>query len=383
MPKKDKVSIPKAKSIRDAKKSSEPQIEITVKEPEGSLVCSMCGKRKTTKGNRTAYIRSNSIMFKGNGGYIPVCKSCIERLYVAYRDALQSRREAVRRLCMKFDVYWNESIYEAAIDKHGANESSFKMSEYIKQSNLFQWRGKTFDTTLDEERQMVNATIDLSDVKPVQDISQIEVTDQQIRTWGSGFDPLFYQELDNKYAYWIEDIDVESMDKATESLIRNICIQEVTLSRDAAAGRSIDKTARVIDTLLGSLNLRPVQKQEQENAAKESSDEIDLETEMTPFGVWIRKIEDDRPIPEPDDSLKDVDNLRTYLQTWFVGGLCSMMRLPNRFSEMYDAAMREYTVEKPEYENDDEDTSLDELFELAEEEGKKIEEDEDGWESWE
>ena len=380
MPKKDKVSIPKAKSMRDAKKSTEPRIEVMEREPDGMLMCTMCGKYKTTKGTRAAYIRSNSVVYKGTGGYIPVCKKCIEELYIAYRDALGSRKEAVRRLCMKFDIYWNESIYESAIDKHGANESSFKMTEYIKQSNLFQWRGKTFDTTLDEERRMVNATIDLSDVKKIQDDGQLEVTDQQIRTWGSGFDPLFYQELDNKYAYWVEDLDVESMDKATESLIRQICIQEVTLSRDAAAGRSIDKTARVIDSLLGSLNLKPVQKKEQELATQESTNEIDLETEMTPFGQWIRKIEDDRPIPEPEDKLKDVDNLRTYLQTWFVGGLCSMMHLPNRFSALYDEAMREYTVEKPEYENDDEDSSLDELFELAEEEGKRLQEDEDGWE---
>jgi len=49
-----------------------------------------------------------------------------------------------------------------------------------------------------------------------------------------------------------------------------------------------------------------------------------------------------------------------------------MMHIPNAFSDKFEEAMEKYTVEKPEYHADDDDISLDELFEKAEEEGRKV-----------
>ena len=242
-----------------------------------------------------------------------------------------------------------------------------KIGEYLKTVNLYQYRGSTYDTTLDEEASRIQTQIDLV-IAGEEMTEDIDVSPEQIRTWGSGFDPLFYRELDQRYDYWTEDLDFDKVDKATETLIRQICIQEVILSRDAAAGRPIDKTAKMIDSLLGSLNLKPVQKP-QKTVVEDAMDE---ETEMTPFGVWIRKIEDDRPIPEAEEQFADVDHLKDYLQTWFVGGLCNMMHIPNAFSDKFEEAMQKYTVEKPEYHADDDDISLDDLFEKAEEEGRKV-----------
>lgn len=364
MPRKSKVSVPGATKT----KATRPEIELKIeKMPEDKIKCSMCGRVLRTKGNASSYYKSNSIIHKGNGGYIPVCKSCLEDLFSAYKNALGSTQKAIQRICMKFDVYWNERIYESILEKRDTRGGMFKIGEYLKTVNLYQYRGSTYDTTLDEEASRIQTQIDLV-IAGEEMTEDIDVSPEQIRTWGSGFDPLFYRELDQRYDYWTEDLDFDKVDKATETLIRQICIQEVILSRDAAAGRPIDKTAKMIDSLLGSLNLKPVQKP-QKTVVEDAMDE---ETEMTPFGVWIRKIEDDRPIPEAEEQFADVDHLKDYLQTWFVGGLCNMMHIPNAFSDKFEEAMQKYTVEKPEYHADDDDISLDDIFEKAEEEGRKV-----------
>lgn len=366
-----KVRIPKAEKKR--KKSTKPEVTINItKPPEGKLQCTMCGRHLNTKGVARSFFKSNSVMHGGNGGYIPICVSCLDSLFKAYEEALGSKKEAAKRVCMKVDAYWNETLYDNMMEKRDNHTNhTFRIGEYLKNRNLAQYTGSTYDTTIDEENALEESDIMKAIAgEPLSENS--EVNEEDIRMWGVGFDALFYEELNRKYDYWIEDIDLDKLDRATETLIRQICIQEVTLQRDAASGKPIDRTAKVIDSLIGSLNLKPVQK---ERVKEEEEDDT---LEMTPFGVWIRKIEDERPVPEPEEGLRDVDNLRTYLQTWFVGGLCNMLRIPNKYSAMYDAAMKKYTVEKPEYDNDDEDTSLDAIFERAEEEFKRQAAEADG-----
>lgn len=375
MPKKNKVKISKAENTRPTQ--SRPEVAVRVEKVlEGKIKCTMCGKVGSTNANHGSFYKSNSILHRATDGYIPICKRCLEDLWNAYRKALGSDEDATRRLCMKIDAYWSDSTYQSMVEKH-TTKTPVKFGEYMRILSIYTFRGKTYDTTLDEEADMRRPVVDFGEYE---ESGEIEATPEQIRIWGAGFDPLFYRELDQKYDYWTEDIDVDEMDKATESLIRQICIQEVILARDAAAGKAVDRTAKVIDSLLGSLNLKPVQKQQ-----PVVDDGVDAVTEKTPFGMWIRRIEDDRPIPEPSEEFADVDHLKDYLQTWFVGGLCNMMRVPNKFSDKFEEAMMEYTVEKPEYEMDDNDTSLDALFEQAEKEGRMMnsEVDLDGWEAWE
>lgn len=70
-----------------------------------------------------------------------------------------------------------------------------------------------------------------------------------------------------------------------------------------------------------------------------------------------------RPIPEPADEWKDVDGIVKYITVWFIGHLCHMLKIDNRYSEMYDAEIHKYTVNKPEYEEDsDTEEIFDDLF---------------------
>ena len=76
--------------------------------------------------------------------------------------------------------------------------------------------------------------------------------------------------------------------------------------------------------------------------------------EQNTFGTLIRKWENERPIPEPDEEWKDVDGIVRYITVYFLGHLCKMMGIKNSYSRLYEEEMAKYKVEKPEYEDDDE-----------------------------
>jgi hypothetical protein len=76
------------------------------------------------------------------------------------------------------------------------------------------------------------------------------------------------------------------------------------------------------------------------------------------FGTLINKWENERPLPEIDEELKDVDKIALYINIFFKGHLAKMMGLKNGLSNLYNKFMKRYTVEKPEYDNDENSDAL-------------------------
>ena len=132
---------------------------------------------------------------------------------------------------------------------------------------------------------------------------------------------------------------------------------EVTITRDTAAGKPIDKSINALNNLLGSANLKPVQKKRDES--------LDANVESTPFGVWIRKIENTRPISDPDPEFADVDSVIKYITVWFFGHICKMLKIENKYSRLYEEEMARLRVERPEYEGEDEEAVFEDIFTRA------------------
>lgn len=84
--------------------------------------------------------------------------------------------------------------------------------------------------------------------------------------------------------------------------------------------------------------------------------------ENTPFGVWVRKWENQRPIPEPDPELKDVDGIIRYISIWFLGHLCKMLGIKNAYCKLYEDELAKMRIERPEYEDDDDETMFNNIF---------------------
>lgn len=313
-----------------------------------SSQCRKCGiAYGRLKGN---FPVSYATLYKGQG-YMPYCRSCIDEMYDAYYLACKDTKLAVRQMCRKLDLYWNEPAYQYSELKSG---SKSMMTTYIARINGINFAGKSYDDTLIEEGSIWSSlSTDLTqtgnNTDEVEEIyEQVEQADPElIDFWGADYSPEFLMRLDKRYKKWTKDQG--DLDLGSVSLFKHICILEETIATDSAAGRPVDKNMNMLNTLLGSLNLKPVQKKDDSGSSN---------VDNSPMGVWIRRFENERPIPEPDPELRDVDKIVHYIQVFFLGHLAKMLGKTTVYSKMYEDEIARLRVESPElsdeYEDDEE-----------------------------
>lgn len=329
-----------------------PAIEINA----SSSICRKCG---TAYGRLKGYFPvSYALLYKGTG-YLPYCKDCVDGMYNAYLMEIKDPKKAVRQMCRKLDLYWSEKVYDA-VQKQNSNRTM--MTSYISKVNALKIGGKSYDDTLREEGVFWVEPVEYESFQPEQgeasaeeepgrDVPEIYVPEDVIEFWGSGFEPEFVLKLDKRYKQWTDGAD---LDKGSVSLYKQICILEEMINKDAAEGKPVDKNVNMLNTLLGSANLKPVQKKSEADAAMEA----------TPLGVWIDRWEHKRPVPEPDPMFKDVDGIIRYISIWFYGHISKTLGIKNIYCDMYEKEMARMKVERQELveEGDDDEASFNSIF---------------------
>ncbi|MDO5546921.1 MAG: hypothetical protein Q4F79_00340 [Eubacteriales bacterium] len=317
-----------------------------------TAICSRCGRKYS---RRKGYFPvSYAILHKGIG-YIPVCKECIDAMYNTYLAQCNNAKDAVRQMCRKLDLYWSESVYEIVSRK---STTRSMMTQYIAKINSVSYAGKSYDDTLSEEGTLWNFNQDIEDDSDYDnsDIAQeqaLETPEEIIAFWGSGYSDEMYHELEQRRQYWMSKFpEGTELDVGTEALIRQICSLELDINRDRIAGKSVDKSVNALNNLLGSANLKPTQQKADGDSAQEN----------TPFGVWIRRWETKRPVPDPDPELEDVDGIIRYISIWFLGHLCKMLGIKNTYCRLYEEEIAKMRVDRPEYEDEDDETLFNDIF---------------------
>ena len=106
--------------------------------------CVTCGRRYTVqKGN---FFQTSSQLYKSNNFYMPTCMTCIESLVDQYTNLCNSQDEAIKRICLHFDLYYNKKLVEAT----KASTTMNRIKGYISKNNSSSGVGKTYDTYLNE-----------------------------------------------------------------------------------------------------------------------------------------------------------------------------------------------------------------------------------------
>lgn len=320
-----------------------------------NVACTRCGNMY---GKRKGFFPvSYSPMYKGTG-YLGVCKKCIEEIYSVYLSQCKDPKMAVRQVCRKLDLYWNESIYDT-VEKRNTTRSL--MSGYLQKVNNNSNIGKSYDDTLLEEGTLwgLSGASTVSERKIIDaEEEEIDIEQDIIDFWGSGLPAQQYLDLEQRRAYWMKKLydgktpEELNLDAGTEGLIRQICNLETDINRDKAAGRPISNNVNTLNAILGSANLKPTQK-------KDSTEGLSA---STPYGVWIKKIENTRPISEPSAEFKDVDGIVKYITTWFLGHLCKMMGVKNSYCKLYEEEIAKLRVEYPESGEEDDETLFNDVF---------------------
>ena len=329
---------------RSQEKASDPTISTQ------NYYCCRCGTAYSRK--KGFFPVSHSPMYRGSG-YLPFCVDCVDKMYDQYIQELGDAKEAMRRICMKMDLYWNESIYGMVERTAGTNS---RVRNYIGKTNLVRYIDKTFDDTIREE---IAAGVGAGYTLPSAQDEELSVeddipTDQAIIDfWGAGFRHDFYMELERRYDNWTGGEEkAKNLQPAERALYQQICMQEAIISRAAAAGDPTDKAVNTLNNLLGSMNLKPAQRKE--NA--------DVELEKMPLGVGIQKWEYSRPLPETSKENRDIRGVIKNITTWYLGHACKMVGLKNSYCKAYEDAMEELRVKRPEYDEEDDDSTLSDIF---------------------
>ena len=306
------------------------------------FVCFYCGNEYV----ETNYYKSNSI-FYSNIGKIPYCKQCIERFYQSFYEkytnegCLNPEKKAVKRLCMIFDIYYKEDAYNAAIDNAKKREMNISpMGAYMKMIQLSQYnRNKeTYeDTITQEEREnfVVNIATGISD--------SVKIDEKIMNFFGSGFKEEDYVFLNREYEDWIARHECKT--KAQEEVFKRLCFKQLEILKATQRGEDTKDLDATFQKLLETAKLQP----------KQNSGDTTADNQT--FGTLIDKWENTRPLPEIDEELKDVDKIGWYIDVFFKGHLSKMMGLKNGLSNLYTKFMKKYTVEKPEY-SDEENSEI-------------------------
>lgn len=325
-------------------------------DPASALKCIYCGIEKTAdaseKNMKNDFYQSRSKLHFGYDKFIPICKSCLDTLYKEYlkkytqeieesenKTTLEEyyiEKKAVKRLCMINDIYYSDNLFEAAL-KHSSNNTMF--SSYMKVANLSQYQKKTYENTLKEEQEALDAehenVILYDDAKNFK-----KITKKTIKFFGEGLkEESDYEFLQEQYDDWVARHECKT--KAQEEVFKQICFTQLELLKAIRAKQDTKDLTATFQKLLETAKLQPKQ------------NHSDTMSDTQTFGTLIDKWENTRPIPEIDEELKDVDNIVLYIDTFFRGHLAKMMGLKNGFSNLYERFMKKYTVTKPEYNGDD------------------------------
>lgn len=279
-------------------------------------------------------------------GKIPYCRKCLDKFYQKYLDKYEElgctnpERKAIERICMILDIYYSDKIFDSAVRLSEVKQEATIFALYLKQVKLYQYRKKNYDTTIsDRYHDMQNKDLSMS-IYTKQDEEQDEIIKAASKFFGSGFSNDDYLFLQEQYGDWTTRHECET--KAQEEVFKRICFTQLELLKATRAKEDTKDLNATFQKLLDTAKLQPKQNSGDTTANNQT------------FGTLIDKWENTRPIPEIDEDLQDVDKIGLYLDVFFKGHLAKMMGLKNGLSNLYAKFIKKYTVEKPEY-NDNED----------------------------
>lgn len=327
------IFIATKKNSKDKSKSDTK----SPKTPTPKITCCCCGKSNFDY----YFYKSQSKLYQGNGGRIPLCKTCLNSLYESYFVEFgKSQFDAMKRVCMKADIYFDIKTFESTC----ANSSNATfVGNYIKNLNVgkVNFQKSYDDTILDEMKSGVITSI--QDVEETADDE--EVSTETIKRWGVGYTPDEYRWLDDEYSSWvIKANNGDTPSKSLDGILKQLCLVQVDIQRarsSSARQKEVKGYVELYQQLLQSAGLKPIQ---------EDSSSI---AEKNALGVLIDVWENTEPVPEPAPEFRDVDNIRHYIKVWFTGHLSRMfgLKIDPETKQEYEDEIEKYKVKPPEYED--------------------------------
>ena len=262
-------------------------------------VCCSCGEPK----NSAHFYKSNSEFYFE--GALPICKECFSRKFGQYAAEYHSNKKAMQRMCMAFDIYFNEDLF----DKCDTNDDTV-VGKYFRQLNMNQNKGKTFDTTINEggfslsgeRKQPKEKRVAVVDQYGNEDSEETEeINPKDIEKWGVGFQVVDYDILNAHYKY-LKTAN-PNCDSNQEIFVNDLCyihMQKMKALRDG----DVDNYNKLTESYRKSFK----------QAGLKTVD--DMKTDDDCWSVWVDRVAQYTPeeIYRNKDRYKDHDGLGEYYQ---------------------------------------------------------------------
>ena len=200
--------------------------------------CSCCGvEYEKQKGN--FYPNTHSFLWKGNNGFLCVCKSCVDMLFTEYASSLESKVKAIHRIAVHFDYYYSEQLATDAINS--TKNTKTIIGTYIKECDAKN-NQNTYDNFLTETNQ---------EDKLAENIAAKKTQDELLsERWGSGiYTKKEIQSLEEHYHMLKKNNP--NVDGNQEVFIKDLCLfnlQKLKATKSGDAKGILDFTKAYRDT---------------------------------------------------------------------------------------------------------------------------------------
>lgn len=277
-------------------------------------------------------------------GYFPVCSDCLLDMATDYDKANNRHidvKDKAKTVAQFMDIPFIESVYDQAYE-------AIKSAESIRARTAWQQLLSTVRSYTNKYKDMHWKDSEFIGFESGDEDSDIMARPQIRELFGEGFSETDYLFLQRQYDDWCSRTSVDS--KSQETYIVRICFKLLDIWKAQKNGKDTKELDKSLNDLMAAANLQP--KQNVANAAVDS---------LT-FGQLIEKWEIDKPIPDPDEEFKDVNNIGKLIRVYFAGHLSKALGLRNGYAEEYEAEMSKYTVTKPETANDAQSSVYQQVF---------------------
>lgn len=267
--------------------------------------CSMCGKNYKTQ--KEGFFENSSVLYRGNSGRMTICKSCLNHLYEHYCNVLKNPKQAARRVCMKFDIYYSDEICESVLGYKEAVGGI--MAQIVRKGNSQAYKDKTYDNTIEEEGSAAivsKAEMDFA-VERSKRENEKEITEDMQKRWNFGFTPDEMHIAEEHYQY-LKRNNPSAKENQEDNII-NLCSMKVLQKRAFLAGdiKSYNDSIDAYQRLFAKSKLI-------------IGDETAMDESAQAWGTFIEQIEKYCPadIYTQPSLFKDVDKIKEYFQRFIV-----------------------------------------------------------------
>lgn len=296
-------------------------------------VCCQCNEQFNSP---SSFFKTYSGLY-AKTGHLPVCKDCLTKLFDLYTARYSDAKKAMQRVCMAYDLYYNESLFDKC-----NNGTDTTLGIYIRKLNMVQYKGKTFDNTLDEGFIFgdVQKKVDTPKNVPDENVEpeEPEIDPEDIQKWGDGLSPVDYLALNNHYRF-LKNAN-PNCDSNQEIFIIDLCYSKMLQLRAVREGNP-DAFSKMSEQYRKSF----------EKAGLKTVRDASADEGFT-FGVNIETIEKYTPAEyyKNKELYRDFDDIGDYIDRFLLRPLRNLMHgTSDRDHEFYvqdEEDVNEYSDEE-------------------------------------